>query len=227
MDNKRVLVVAPHPDDEILGCGGTMAMHARAQADVYLCIVTETYSPDWSETEKPQRHTEVCNSCEVLGIKEAFFLGLPTVKLDTISQKELNDKLAAVVDNIQPDIIYIPYGKDPNKDHRLIFDAMMVVGRPCEQWTVEQLLCYETLSETEWAPPANTFMPNIYVDITETMRLKLKAMEEYKLELKKPPHPRSLEGIKALAKVRGATIGVEYAEAFMMIRGIWKGDRAL
>ena len=216
----KVLVIAPHPDDEVLGCGGTIAKHTSGGDEVYVCIVTKAYPPQWSEDEIKKARDEVLNVNQILGIKKTYFIDLPTVKLDTIPQKELNDLISRCVVEVQPEIIYLPHKGDINKDHGLVFDAAMVAMRPRPGAVIKKVLCYETLSETEWAAPSveNAFIPNVYVDISDTLETKLKAAAAYKTELKEFPHPRSLEAISALAKLRGSTIGVEAAEAFTLVR---------
>lgn len=221
--NSRVLVIAPHPDDEVLGCGGTIAKHNEGGEKVYLCIVTKGYTPDWSEEFLKKRPKEIKKAGALLGIKKTYFLDFPTVKLDTIPQKQLNDSIAQVVDEVKPEVVYIPHRGDINKDHRLVFEAAMVAVRPKPGSTVTKVLSYETLSETEWGVISgdNAFIPNVYIDISETLEIKLKAMSAYQSELKEYPHPRSLGAISALAKTRGASIGVKAAEAFMLVREIW------
>lgn len=218
----KVLVIAPHPDDEVLGCGGTIVKHVSGGDEVYLCIVTKAYPPEWSEDEIKQRREEVLKVNEILSIKKTYFLDLPTVKLDTIPQKELNDLITQVVNEVQPAVLYIPHKGDVNKDHRLVFDAAMVAARPKPGSVIKKILSYESLSATGWAAPfpENAFIPNVYMNISETLEIKLKAMSEYRPELKEFPHPRSLEAISALAKMRGAAVGVEAAEAFMLIREV-------
>ena len=218
----KVLVIAPHPDDEVLGCGGTIVKYVREGSEVHLCIVTKAYPPEWPEEEVKKRREEVLKVNEILGIKKTFFLDLPTLKLDTIPQKELNNVIIQVVNEVQPEVLYIPHKGDVNKDHRLVFDAVMVLVRPKPGSVIKKVLSYETLSETEWAAPfiENAFVPNIYVDISETLEVKLRAMSEYSSELKEYPHPRSLDAISALAKIRGASVGVRAAEAFMLVREI-------
>jgi len=219
----KILVIAPHPDDEVLGCGGTIAKHTQQGAEVYLCIVTKGYTPDWSEEFLKKRPKEIKKAGALLGIKKTYFLDFPTVKLDTIPQKQLNDSIAQVVDEVKPEVVYIPHRGDINKDHRLVFEAAMVAVRPKPGSTVTRVLSYETLSETEWGVLSgdNAFIPNVYIDISETLEIKLKAMSAYQSELKEYPHPRSLEAISALAKTRGASIGVKAAEAFILVREIW------
>ena len=219
----HILVIAPHPDDEVLGCGGTIAKHASGGDEVYLCIVTKTYPPEWLEEEAKERKEEVRRASEILCIKKTYFLDLPTVKLDTIPQKELNGLIDQVVKEVQPEVVYIPHQGDANRDHRLVFEAAMVATRPKPKSTIRKVLCYETLSETEWAAPfrESAFIPNVWTDISGVLETKLEAMSEYRSELMEFPHPRSLEAISALARLRGSTIGIKAGESFMLVREIW------
>jgi len=155
-----------------------------------------------------------------LGIKEVFRLGLPTVKLDTIPQKEINDMLSDVIQKVKPQVLYIPHKGDINKDHQIVFESAMVAARPTGEIPI-RILSYEVLSSTEWYNH-EAFNPNVFVEITDTLETKIKAMEQYKHGLMKPPHPRSIEGIISLATLRGFTVGVKYAEAFTLVREIIK-----
>ena len=139
--------------------------------------------------------------------------------MDTIPQKELNEAISKVVNEVNPDILYIPHKGDLNKDHRLVFESCLVATRPANH-KIERILSYETLSETEWGQSIEPFTPNVYIDISDTIKTKIEAMKAYKSELKWYPHPRSLEIIEALAKKRGSEVGVKFAEAFMLIREI-------
>ena len=215
----KILVIAPHPDDEVLGCGGTIAKHSENGDDVYLIIATKAYTPDWTEEFIKNREKEIKESNKILGIKKTYFLNYPTVKLDTIPQKELNDSIVKIVNKIKPDIAYIPFKGDLNKDHRLLFEASLVALRPINH-KVKKILSYEILSETEWGQEIEVFKPNVYVDITKTFNKKIEAMKAYKSELREFPHPRSLKAIEALAIKRGSEIGVKYAESFYLIREI-------
>ena len=218
----KILVVAPHPDDEVLGCGGALAKHTRDGDTVYLCIVTKAYPPEWPDDEIQARREEVLSVNQILGIETTYFLDFPTVRLDTIPRKELNDAIARVVSDVQPRVMYIPHKGDVNNDHRAVHDSTIVAARPRPGSVVRRILCYETLSATEWSAPflENAFMPNVYVNISGTLEVKLKAMAAYRTELKQYPHPRSLEAVAALARLRGLTIGVEAAEAFALVREI-------
>ncbi|KAF0135221.1 MAG: LmbE family protein [Candidatus Saganbacteria bacterium] len=217
----KILVVAPHPDDEVLGCGGTIAKYAQKGDQVYLCIVTKAYTPEWSKKFIEGRTHEITKANKILGVKKTFFLDFPTVKLDTISQKELNRAISNVIEQVHPDIAFIPHSGDLNRDHRLVFESSLVALRPLEH-AVKKILTYETVSETEWGEPLGTFSPNYFVDISETFDKKTDAMKAYKSELRVFPHPRSLHNIKALAKVRAGACGVTMAEAFHLIRGVWQ-----
>jgi LmbE family N-acetylglucosaminyl deacetylase len=218
----KILVLAPHPDDEVLGCGGTIAKHVQQGDEVHLCIVTKAYAPDWSEEFLKNRPREIKNASKILGIKRVYFLDFPAVKLDTVPQKELNEAISRVVERVRPYAAYIPHKGDINKDHRLVFEAALVALRPKPKISAKKVLAYETLSETEWGipEPKEVFLPNFYVDISDTLRIKLKAMMAYKSELKSYPHPRSLKGIRALAIKRGSEVGLKAAEAFMLVREI-------
>ena len=216
----KILVIAPHPDDEVLGCGGTIVKYAKQGHEVYLCIVTEAYLPDWSEEFIKQRPKEINQAAKLLGIKKTYLLGFPTVKLDVIPQKELNQAILAVIREVKPRIVYLPHGGDINKDHRLVFEAGLVALRPSNKTAVKKILCYETLSETAEGRSLKEFLPGIYEDINSEFKKKIEAMKVYKSEIKKFPHARSLAMLEILAKNRGSEAGLKYAEAFMLIREI-------
>lgn len=215
----KILVIAPHPDDEVLGCGGTIAKHTKQGGEVYLCVVTKAYTPEWSEEFIKNRPKEVKKANKILGIKKTYFLDFPTVKLDTVPQKELNGTISKVMKKVEPDILYIPHKGDLNKDHRLVFESSLVAARPINH-KIKRVLSYEVLSETEWGQPIDIFKPNVYVDIYEEFEKKIEAMTVYENQIMKYPHPRSLEIINALAKKRGSEAGVKFAEAFMLLREI-------
>lgn len=217
--NKKVLIISPHPDDETLGCGGTIAKHALSGDHVTLCIVTTAYKPNWSDEYLDTRDKQIADAVEILGIKNLIELGYHTVKLDTIPQKEITESIVKVVNEVQPDIAYIPFKGDLHRDHRIIFESALVAMRPVN-CTVKKILAYETLSETEWGQPIAPFIPNVYCDITDTLFKKIEAIKAYKTELKEFPHPRSLEAVEALAKKRGSEIGVRSAEAFSLVREV-------
>jgi N-acetylglucosamine malate deacetylase 1 len=211
---KKIIVIAPHPDDEVLGCGGTIKKHVKEGDEVYLCIVTSVHSPKWSEQFIEERGKEIENSRISLGIKQVFLLGYPAAKLDTVSQMDINDNLQGIIEKVKPDIAYIPFASDINKDHRIVHESSLVALRP--QSGVSTVISYEALSETDWG--LDLFKPNVYVGISEFFEDKIKAMKCYHSEIRKFPHPRSLEGIEILAKKRGMESGLMMAESFLLIR---------
>ena len=214
--NKKILIVGAHPDDEILGVGGTICKHIDEGDDVYVCILTEATKPYWDEEYRQKKVRYQKEVDEFLGIKKRFNLNLPTVKLNIIPHGELNQKVADVVNEVNPDIIYTHYEHDLNFDHTLTFRACQISIRSPKKVT---LYCFETLSETEWS--SRVFKPNIWIKISEKyLNKKILAFEIYKTEIKKYPHPRSLKGIKILAKKRGIEICEKFAEAFIMIKKI-------
>ena len=214
---EKILVIAPHPDDEVLGCGGTIRSLTKTGATVHLCIVTEAYTPEWSKEFISKRPGEVKRAAKILGVKEVHFLGFPTVALDTVPQKELNERMGELIEKIQPDTIYIPHRGDLNIDHRLVHEAALVAARPGHS-RVKTILAYETLSETEWG--VVPFSPNVYRDITKTIKEKMAAMCVYASEVKDFPHSRSLLAIEALAMKRGSEVQIKRAEAFMLVRSL-------
>lgn len=214
----KVLIIAAHADDEVLGCGGTILNHTREGDEVYVCILTKAYAPDWTEEFIRERSEEIQKSNKILGVKKTFFLDLKTGQLDLVPQKELNDKLTNVVREAKPEVVYIPHKGDLHKDHRLVFYASLVATRPGYGASVKKVLSYETLSETDWGNAIHPFSPNVYVGITDSISGKIKAMEAYKSEVRRYPHSRSLEMIKILAQKRGSEANLDFAEAFLLIR---------
>lgn len=218
----KILIIAPHPDDEILGCGGTMLKRAKAGDDVYVCIVTKGCLPLFPEEYVERGRSEAVQADKVAGAKETIFLDFPAVMLETVPRYELNGKLTDLIQEIQPDEVYIPHRGDMQMDHQMVVDAAMVAVRPKYSHKVKRVYAYETLSETGWNIPnqQNDFIPTVYEDITETIDDKMKAMETFKSQIGIFPEARSIGALEALAKYRGATIGVKAAEAFSLIREI-------
>lgn len=218
----KILVIAPHPDDEMLGCGGTMIKNIEAGNEVYVCIVTKGPQPMFpiEIVEKTRQEARECH--RKIGVKNTFFLDFPSVYLEECHRYELNDSLLKVVREIMPDEAYIPHWGDMQKDHQIVADACMVVLRPKYEPKIKRIYGYETMSETAWNAPnvQNEFMPNVFVDISETLEAKLKALSFFQTQLSAFPDARSIEAIEALAKYRGALMHVKAAEAFMLIREI-------
>ena len=217
----KVLVFAPHADDELLGVGGTIAKHVAQQDTVLVCIVTQPTEPVFDRDLYKVIQAEAAEAHRILGIQETHFLQYPSTMLEQVPRYELNEKIGKLINTIKPDIVYLPHAGDMQKDHAIVADAVMVAVRPKIE-KISGIYAYETLSETEWNSPhiQHAFLPTVYVDITAYIHVKLQAMQCFRSQLAAFPHPRSLEAIEALAKFRGSTILAEAAEAFVLIRGI-------
>lgn len=221
MANKRILVFAPHPDDEILGVGGTIARNIKDGDDVYVCVVTKGCPPLFKNEEKNQLNQDDAKRChEFLGIKKSFFLDFPAADLESVKRYELNGKILDVVKDVCPDVAYIPHIGDMQKDHQIVVDACMVALRPKYFPQVKRILAYETLSETDWNLPnvSNAFIPNVFVNIEDTLEIKKEALSFFSLQVSSFPDTRSMEAVEALARHRGVLMHWKAAEAFMLIR---------
>ena len=221
MENKRILVFAPHPDDEILGCGGTIAKNISEGNEVFICVVTKGRPPLFCNEELNQLNQDDAKRCHAyLGITKSFFLDFPAADLESVKRYDLNDRILKVVREVKPHEVYIPHIGDMQKDHQLVTDACMVALRPKYFPQVKKILAYETLSETDWNLPnvSNAFIPNVFTDITEYLETKKKALTFFSLQINKHPDARSTEAIDALARYRGSLMHWEAAEAFMLIR---------
>lgn len=214
----KILVFAPHNDDEVLGVGGTIAKHVENGNEVYVCEVTIGKNKERAMRIKD----ESAAAHKILGVKDSYYLDFPVVGLTDLPTTELNKEIHKIVQDVKPDIAYIPHKGDMHIDHATVAESAMVALRPVDSPQVKAIYVYETLSETEWNIPSvdNAFIPNVYVDITETIDKKIKAMECYQSQLYDFPHPRSLQAIKSLSELRGSTICVKNAESFMLARQI-------
>lgn len=218
----KVLVIAPHPDDEIIGVGGTISKRCKAGDEVFVCVVTKGVEPLFP-AEVVNRTREECRKADkMLGVKETIFLDFPSVMLETVPRYELNGKITEIIQSVQPDEVYIPHRGDMQLDHQMVVDSAMVGVRPKYAHVVKRVYAYETLSETGWNIPnvQNEFIPTVYEDITDTYDEKMKAMGIFETQLGDFPAARSLGAIEALARFRGSTVNVKAAEAFSLIREI-------
>ena len=218
----KVLVIAPHPDDEVLGCGGTIAKRASNGDEIYVCVVTKAGKPLFDDAIVEQGRAECRKADAILGVKETLFINFPAVMLETVPRYELNNGILKIVQKIEPDEVYIPHRGDIQLDHKMIVDACMVALRPKYKHVIKRIYAYETLSETGWDIPntVNGFIPTVYEDISGTITKKLEAMNIFQSQLGDFPNARSLEAIEALSKFRGATVNVRAAECFSLIREI-------
>ena len=226
----KVLVIAAHPDDEVYGVGGTIVKQVKCGDVVYVCLLTEGVTTQYRNTRDEisltnlieQKKKETLKAAKILGIKEVFFFDLPDMRLDTIAHSEVNQPIEECIVKLLPDIVYTHHWGDVNKDHRLAFESTMVAVRPGLNSPIKRVLIYETPSSSEWNAPilTNQFMPNIFVDISDVLPLKIQAMEAYESELRPFPHPRSIEAVTIYAKKRGLEVGKKVVECFMLIREI-------
>jgi LmbE family N-acetylglucosaminyl deacetylase len=217
-----VLVIAAHPDDELLGCGGTIALHSLSGDDVVSVIVCEGESLRYGENGVGQSE-HIKQAAEVLGVKDVRLLGFPDQKLDTVTLTDIITPLEKVIQEIKPNIVYCQFGGDINRDHELLFKAILVATRPTEKY-IEAIYAFDTASSTEWAYP-RSFVPDTWVDISKTLEKKLDAMNCYKSELRAYPHPRSLEALRNKAKAWGNQCCIDSAEVFMTIRRVFRNDK--
>lgn len=218
----RVLVIAPHPDDEIIGVGGTIAKRTQVGDEVYVCVVTKGQEPMFKKDFIEQGRKECKIADTKLGVTETIFMDFPAVMLETVPRHELNGKIAEVIQRLKPEEIFIPHRGDMQLDHQIVVDAVMVAVRPRGKYYPKRVYAYETLSETGWNVPnvVNEFIPTVYEDISDFLESKLQAMRIFESQLGYFPAARSIEAIEALAKFRGATVNVKAAEAFSLIREI-------
>jgi LmbE family N-acetylglucosaminyl deacetylase len=215
---QRITVIAPHPDDETLGAGGTIARFAAEGAEVSVLIVSGHLPPLYDSNAFEITHREALEAFEVLGVARSEFLRIPATKVNEVPVAELNGKVMKFVREARPEMVLIPY-PDRHIDHRIIFDASAVACRPVGANPPQIVLAYETLSETHWNVPGiePAFVPELFVDISASMAKKHKALEAYASQINDAPS-RSIEACEALAKFRGSQNGCAYAEAFKVVR---------
>ena len=220
MTTHRTLVVAPHPDDEILGCGGTLLRRKAEGAEVGWLIVTGiSEKAGWGAERVQQRQAEMARVTKLIGFDYVCNLQLPADHLDRLSMEDLIGRLSDAFKAFQPDEVFVPHRSDAHSDHRLVFDA----AAACTKWfrcpSVRRVLAYETISETDFGLDADrNFHPNCFVDVGNYLERKLEVMTVYESEVGRFPFPRSLEALRALATVRGAASGFIAAEAFELLR---------
>jgi LmbE family N-acetylglucosaminyl deacetylase len=218
----EALVIAAHPDDEVLGCGGTIALHTRRRERVVTLIMCESvslrYRDSYVDMERQTRE-----AAAILQVDDVLQFGLPDQALDTLTLTDLISRLEQAVSEVQPRVVYCQYGGDVNRDHQLLFKATLVATRPLVR-SIEAIYAYSTLSSTEWGYP-RTFIPDTWVDISATLDQKLAAMACYRSELHDFPHPRSLRAIRSKAEADGSACCLPAAEPFMTVRRISRGDQ--
>ena len=225
----QILVVAAHPDDEVLGCGGTIARHADSGDQVQVLIVAEGSTSRQLERDRAQVRDELSalakaakTAGSILGAAGVELLDLPDNRLDSLDRLDLIKLIEECVERHQPECVYVHHAGDLNVDHRRLHEAVVTACRPTPGHVVKRLLSFEVASSTEWQPPgsAPAFHPNWFVDISDQWERKRQALEAYASEMRDWPHARSVKALEHLARWRGAQVGVDAAEAFCLLRSL-------
>jgi len=228
MSKLAVLVVAAHSDDEVLGCGGTIARLARERHDVYIAILGEGVTSRYAQRGQADQklvealHNRSHHVAKLLSAKEIFMHNLPDNRFDTVPLLDVVKIIEDLVARLTPKVIYTHHGGDLNIDHQVVSRAVLTATRPMQGQPVREIYAFEVPSSTEWAfqqfqPP---FRPNVFVDISDTLDIKVKALSQYETEVRVFPHPRSPDAIHAIARRWGSITGCEASEAFELIRAI-------
>ena len=226
---RNILVVAAHPDDEVLGCGGTIARHADSGDQVQVLIVAEGSTSRLLERDRNQVRDELSALAQaaqtagsILGAAGVELLDFPDNRLDSLDRLDLIKRIEESVERYQPACVYVHHAGDVNVDHRRLHEALVTACRPTPGHVVKRLLSFEVASSTEWQPPgsAPSFQPNWFVDISDHWERKREALRAYATEMRDWPHARSLEAVEHLARWRGSQVGVEAAEAFCLLRSL-------
>lgn len=228
LHKEKILVIAAHPDDEVLGLGGTIAKYTSAGAEVYLLIVTDGSSSQYRSNERladilREKEKETADCADLLGIKCVKYGNLPDMKLDIVPHVEINQVIESAIDQFQPTVVFTHFYGDVNKDHRMVYESTLVACRPTHQQCVKRLFLYSVPSSTEWNAQINhtAFHPNWYEDISgEYAERKYKAMACYHTELRDYPHPRSVDYLRAADIAEGNRVGLLSAESFVLLRAI-------
>lgn len=224
---KRVLVIAAHPDDEVLGMGGTIAKLSSNGIDVHLLIVTDGSTSQYKNSENlkkiiEDKKIETNNAANLLNIKSVIYGGLPDMRLDVTPHTDINNVIENAIETIQPDTVFTHFWGDVNKDHQAVYESTLVAVRPQAGQIVQELYCYSVPSSTEWNPcKADTmFMPNVFFEIEDYKEQKYDAMSAYATELREYPHPRSFRHLCELDVATGLQVGLKATESFMCLRKI-------
>lgn len=220
----KVLVISVHPDDETLGCGGTLLKHGDQNDEISWLILTEAseelgYSQEWIS----KRTNQIRDISQEYQFSKVYNLGFPTTKLHTLDFHELITQISSVIQEVEPEIIYTVNRSDIHTDHQVAAKAITSCTKSFRNPFIKRILMYECISETEMAPPLpeNVFVTHVYSDISEFLERKLEIMKIYESEVQETPLPRSIDNVRALAQFRGAAVSVKYAEAFMLIRELF------
>ncbi|HIP02250.1 MAG TPA: PIG-L family deacetylase [Campylobacterales bacterium] len=226
MRSKKILIVAAHPDDEVLGCFGTVARLIQEGYEAYTLILGEGKTSRDEERQVENKkdeiailNNEILNANNAIGIKKVFVESFPDNRFDSVDLLDIIKVISKVKDEVNPDIIFTHYEHDLNIDHQITYKAVITATRPMQDECVKEIYSFEILSSTEWNYPIS-FSPDTYYDISHTLDSKIKAMKEYTSELCEYPHPRSLKGIELNAEYHGMRVGKRFIEAFKTVRSI-------
>jgi LmbE family N-acetylglucosaminyl deacetylase len=220
MKKDRILIISPHPDDETLGMGGTIAKLINSGTEIFILTVSGHLPPLYKQEDYEITIEEARNAYKVLGVSNFDFLEIPATMISDLPVHEINSKISNVVVDFLPDQVFIPF-PDRHIDHRVIFDSAMVATRPVKESSkINLVACYETLSETHWNAPylEPNFTPNFVVDIDDFIEVKLEALRCYQSQITENNGPRSISSVKALSKFRGSQSGFGFGEAFFVTR---------
>ena len=222
-----ILVVAAHPDDEVLGCGGSIAKWTQSGDDVHVLILAEGATARDKTRDRESRKSELSQLVEstheaggILGVKSVTLLDFPDNRMDSLDLLDVVKEVEKFIEKLQPQVIVTHHGCDLNVDHQIVHQAVITACRPQPGYPVRRILSFEVSSATEWqsSTVGSSFVPNWFEDISKTLDMKIKALEAYQSEMREWPHARSIKAVEHLARWRGATVGCEAAEAFMLVR---------
>ena len=228
--SKTVLVIAAHPDDEVLGCGGTILKHSQEGDKVFVIIAAEGLTSRQNKRNREIVSNELNDlivtankAAEILQVAGIEFLQLPDNRLDSMDRLDLIKLIEEKIRKFEPEIVYTHHSGDVNVDHRRLYEATITACRPMPGNKVNRILTYEVLSSTDWQPKGSyeSFQPNVFVDISDQFQKKIQALNIYSSEMRPWPHSRSIKAIEHLAKLRGSQVGREAVEAFNLIREIY------
>jgi N-acetylglucosamine malate deacetylase 1 len=216
----HIAVIAAHPDDELLGVGGTVARHVERGDVVRLAVMCEGISVRYDPERHAEVHSQAQAAAQILGVSDLVLRSLPDQRLDTISLTDIVSEIDGVLEGFEPEIVYTHFGGDINKDHRILTEAVLVATRPYAAPSVREVLMFETPSSTEWGSPTltPTFQPSVFVDVTRTLERKIEAFLSYTKEVRPFPHPRSPEALRDRARYWGSLVNREAAEPFALVR---------
>lgn len=220
----RVIIFSPHPDDETLGCGGTILRHIEEGDEVHWVIFTKHEPESWSTEQILKREKEIDRVSKLYSFSSIIKFEYPAATLDQILTAPIIQRIQKLCDKLSASIIYLPFPGDAHSDHEVVYNSVIAASKSFRAPSIQKIICCEIISETNFNlhPNYNAFRPNYYVDITKYLESKIDIMSNYESEIGEHPFPRSSKAIEALATLRGSECGVEFAEAFMIMKEVKK-----